>query len=98
MFTIILTDNPLHQNRYCSSYIVVVKQYAARHANVVKQASIVNLCAPYVPERDAQTPVQLMMNTLTNKVVKRIGDKAAIYAIIQAHNRVITLTHFKFNT
>ena len=97
MLTIILTDRP-HCTRPIASYLVDVKQYAARDANAVKQASTVHLCAPYVSERLVQTPVHLMVKTLTNTIVKRIGEKAAIYAIIQAYNHVITLIHFKFNT
>ena len=54
--------------------------------------------APCMPEILVQTPVLLMVKTLSNKIVKRIGEKPAVYAIIQAYNYVITLTHFKFDT
>ena len=78
-------DKYMHQNRYCSSYLVDVKQYATRDA-------------PCMPEILVQTSVLLMVKTLSNKIVKRIGEKPAIYAIIQAYNYVITMTHFKFDT
>ena len=98
MLTIILTDRPIAPEQvlfiiYCGCKTVCSKRCKFRKAGFD--------CTPMCFICTGQTCTNscpLDGEDMTNEIVKRIGEKSVIYAITQAYNHVITLTHFKVDT